>query len=86
MVKWVQSHILKKSPIALTYSRIVEGVTESKYHASLKNLISSMQFIYYTPVEKNLHYINPRRICVVTDFLSLYHLPNLFPSQTPFHL
>ncbi len=24
------SHILKKSPIALTYSRIVEGVTESK--------------------------------------------------------
>ncbi len=34
MGKWVQvqgkmsSHILKKSPIALTYSRIVEGVTE----------------------------------------------------------
>ncbi len=26
----ISSHILKKSPIALTYSRIVEGVTESK--------------------------------------------------------
>ncbi len=26
----MSSHILKKSPIALTYSRIVEGVTESK--------------------------------------------------------
>ncbi len=28
--KVISSHILKKSPIALTYSRIVEGVTESK--------------------------------------------------------
>ncbi len=26
----MSSHILQKSPIALTYSRIVEGVTESK--------------------------------------------------------
>ncbi len=26
----MSSHILKKSPIALTYNRIVEGVTESK--------------------------------------------------------
>ncbi len=33
----ISSHILKKSPIALTYSRIVEGVTESKRSLIVKN-------------------------------------------------
>ncbi len=39
------SHILKKSPIALTYSRIIEGVTESKRSAELCMRKYSLKYV-----------------------------------------
>ncbi len=47
----ISSHILKKSPIALTYSRIFEGVTESKrsfmFLTSKKSCLSELSVINF---------------------------------------
>ncbi len=56
----MSSHILKKSPIALTYSRIVEGEFESK--RSFMFLTSASSISEFDTLEEPVHESQPLNV------------------------
>ncbi len=65
----MSSHILKKSPIALTYSTIVEGVIESKYKVQGKMSSHKLGI--------QLHFFGYKEHCIQT-LVTIVWIPSTF--------